>query len=142
MSKYIERLVKEWDMHGKIVIAVDYDSTLSPYHTIDNADDINKVKKVLIECINVGCYIFIHTSCNKDRYDDIRSYCKKENIMIDSINENPIDLPYGNEGKPYANIYLDDRAGLMEALDILQEAMYRIRAKNSSKRLDYPGAGG
>ena len=35
-------------------------------------------------------------------------------------------LPYGNNGKIYANIYLDDRAGLEEALIILEKALLII----------------
>lgn len=40
LKKYVDRLYAEWTQHGKIVLSVDYDSTLFPYHTIDNQDDI------------------------------------------------------------------------------------------------------
>ena len=28
---YLERLEEEWKMHGKIIVAVDYDDTISPW---------------------------------------------------------------------------------------------------------------
>ncbi len=42
-QKYTERLYREWIEHGKIVIAVDYDSTIFPWHTIDNQEDMKRV---------------------------------------------------------------------------------------------------
>ncbi len=132
--KYINRLAQEWQTHGKIIIGVDFDSTVSPYHTIDNQEDIDRTIETLKDCQNVGCYTVIHTSCNKDRYEEILTYCEKVGIKVDSINQNPIDLPYGKEGsKPQCNIYLDDRAALPSALDILDEAMYLQRAYNYSQ---------
>ena len=53
----------------------------------------------------------------------ILEYCKEIGINVNSINTNPIKLDFGNNGKVYANIYLDDRAGLLQALDILEETM-------------------
>jgi hypothetical protein len=58
-------------------------------------------------------------------------------LVIDSINENPINLPYGHHGKIYANIYLDDRAGLNEALNILEFAMYKIKGSKTTQSYDF-----
>lgn len=131
MNIYAERLFKEWSQHGKIVIAVDYDSTISSWHTINNKDDIDKTIEVLQVAHNTGAYIVVNTCSNPDRYEKIQKHCEELKIPIDGINTNPIQLPYGNHGKIYANIYLDDRAGLLESLDILEEAMYKIRGINS-----------
>ena len=140
MNKYTERLIKEWNQHSKIVIGVDYDSTISPWHTIDNKEDIERTIKVLQDCMLVGAYIVINTCSNSDRYREISEYCVKIGIKVDEINNNAIDLPYGKSGKIYANIYLDDRSGLTQALDILEEAMYRQRAyKRSQIHLDEIG---
>jgi len=134
MKKYIDRLVQEWQSHGKIIIGVDFDSTISPYHTLDNQDDIDRTIKLLKDCQGVGCYTVIHTACNEDRHQHIMEYCDKIGIRVDSINQTPIELPYGQKGsKPYCNHFLDDRAALPAALDILEEAMYRQRAFNYSQ---------
>lgn len=131
MNKYKQRLYKEWQQHGKIVIAVDYDSTIAPWPTIDNTDDIKKVISLLQVAHNTGAYIVINTCSNPNRYEEIQKHCDSLKIPINGINSNPIDLPYGNHGKVYANIYLDDRAGLLEAIDILEECMYKIRGEQA-----------
>lgn len=131
MNKYTERLYKEWSQHGKIVIAVDYDSTIYPWHTIDNKEDIARVISILQVAVNTGAYIVINTCSHPDRHEEIQKHCESLKISINGINTNPIDLPYGKHGKIYANIYLDDRAGLNEALNMLEEAMYKIRGDKS-----------
>jgi hypothetical protein len=76
---------------------------------------------------STGAFIVINTACNPDRYDEIRRYCADKGLEIDGINETPIPLQYGNHKKIYANIFLDDRAGLAQSLDILTTAMYKTR---------------
>lgn len=134
---YLDRLVNEWSQHGKIIIATDFDSTISPYHTLNNENDINRVIKILKLAKSIGAYISVFTCCNIDRYDYIINYCKKIDLEIDCINETPIDVPYGNNNKIYANIFIDDRAGLNESLNILEFASYIIRgSKNGSNNFD------
>lgn len=133
-KKYIDRLYNEWTQNSKIIIAVDFDDTISPWRWKSD-EDISQFKdliKLLNLCFETGAYIVIFTACNSDRHDEIRDYCKKMNLPISSININPIDLPYGKNGKIYANIFLDDRGGLNEAIHILTEAMYRVRADRAA----------
>jgi hypothetical protein len=127
---YLERLENEWMTHGKIIIACDFDDTISPWR-MHNAD-FNRVIEVLKTAKQTGAYIVIFTACNPSRYDEIRKYCSDAGLTIDTINQNPIELPYGNTGKVYANIFIDDRAGLNESLNILEFASYRIRGKRST----------
>lgn len=131
---YVERLEKEWMEHGKIIVGVDFDSTISPYQTLNNQKDMDRCIALLKECKNTGCYIVIHTACREDRYDAIKKYCEEVGIEMDTINVTPIDLPYGKTGsKPYCNHFLDDRAALPSSLDILEMAMYRVRGNRKSK---------
>lgn len=141
MNKYQERLLKEWKQHGKIIIATDFDSTISPWETLDNKEDMEEVIKTLKLCKEVGCYLVVFTACNSDRFTEISNYCKNIGLNIDSINRNPIDLPYGNNTKIYANVFIDDRSlSLMESVDMLTEVAYRMRAYNYSKlKLDEIG---
>lgn len=132
MNKYTERLVKEWEAYGKILIAVDYDSTISVWPTIDNTEDIKRTIQLLQVAYETGAHISINTCSKPDRHAEIQKHCEGLKIPIRGINVNSVDLPYGNHGKIYANIYLDDRAGLREALDILEEATYIIRGRKAS----------
>jgi thiol-disulfide isomerase/thioredoxin len=134
---YLDRFVKEWKQHGKVIIGVDFDNTISPYFTFDNSEDIKRTIDILKLAKSVGAYIVIFTACDKDRYDYIKNYCKEIGLEIDAINQNPIELPYGNNGKIYANLFIDDRAGLNESLAILEFASYIIRgSKNGSENFD------
>jgi len=124
----IERLVEEWILHKNIIIAVDYDDTIYPwkYATPKDCDEvIDALKSAQV----TGAYIVIFTACREDRYNEIKEYCKSKGLEINSINQNPIELPYGNQNKIYANIFIDDRAGLEKSLDILNRANFIIRGK-------------
>jgi len=132
---YLERLVNEWNQHGKIIIAVDYDDTISPWKM--RGFDPKRTIEVLQVAKNTGAYLVIFTSCSEDRYPEITEYCKSQGLEVDAINKTPIDLPYGNGIKIYANIFIDDRAGLNEALNILELAMYRIRGSRQPRTFDF-----
>jgi len=124
---YLERLLEEWEQHGKIIIACDYDDTISPWKL--KGFNPQRVIETLKVAKQTGAYIVIFTACNEARYPEIFEYCQSQGLTIDGINKTPIDLPYGNDRKIYANIFLDDRAGLNESLNILEMAMYTIRGK-------------
>ena len=68
----------------------------------------------------------IHTCSDEARHDEIMEYCKSKGLEVESINKNPIDLPYGNEGKPYYNWQLCDRSGLEYASKVLEEAAEEV----------------
>ena len=134
LNIYTDRLFNEWKAYGKIIIGVDFDSTISPYHTIDNQPDIDRTIALLKICKQTGCYIVIHTACKEDRYDEIKKYCESIDLPIDTINQTPIELPYGKTGsKPYCNQFLDDRGSLPSSLDILETALYKMRGEQASK---------
>lgn len=127
-NKYAIRLIEEWRLHGKIIVAVDYDDTICHWR-LNTQQECDKVIKLLQLCQQVGIYTVVFTACNEDRHLEIRSFCEEKNLKIDSINQTPINLPFGNTNKIYANIFLDDRAGLEESMNILEFAAYTIRSE-------------
>lgn len=130
MNIYQQRLLSEWRTHGKIIVASDFDSTISYWFTLENHDDIDYAIKVLKLCKEVGCYLTIFTACNPDRYDAIKQHCKRVGLPIDSINQTPIKLEYGNNGKVYANVFIDDRMlAFRESLEQLEEVAFMMRAE-------------
>ena len=132
---YLERLEEEWRQHGKIIIAVDYDDTISPWKL--RGFDPKRAIDVIKIAQQTGAYVVIFTACKPDRHPEIMTYCESIGIKVDAINKTPIDLPYGNDAKIYANIFIDDRAGLNEALNILEFATYRIRGSRSNHSFDF-----
>jgi hypothetical protein len=127
-NKYVERLIKEWLTHGKIVLACDFDDTIFPwgFKSEEDLKAMAKVVDVVQLAQNIGIYLAIWSACAPDRFDEVRDFCNKMNMKVDSINENPIPLPYGNHRKMYYNHLLDDRAGLEQAVDMLEYACYRV----------------
>lgn len=117
----IERLTNEWLEHDKIVLAVDYDDTIFHWRH-RSVEKCNKTIKLVKWVQSIGAYIMIHTSSDEDRYPEILEYCNSIGLKVDSINKNPIDLPYGTQGKPYYNWQLCDRSGLVYAEHVLEKA--------------------
>lgn len=127
MDIYTKRLVDEWKKHGKIVIAADFDGTISKWPPFENSEDIQKAIILLQEAYKIGAHIVIFTACMPPRFPEIEKYCNEKQIPITGININAIETPYGRSGKIYANIFLDDRAGFIETLTMLETAISIIR---------------
>jgi MoaA/NifB/PqqE/SkfB family radical SAM enzyme len=138
LNKYEQRLLQEWRMHGKIIIGVDFDDTISAwkFKSEDDLITISKTIELIKMAKTVGAYVVIFTACKPDRNPEIQEYCEKVKLPIDTINVTPFEIPegYGKNGKIYANIFLDDRAGLTEALETLQKVTY-IRMGDNMKNL-------
>lgn len=128
-NPYAERLIEEWLDHGKIVLAVDFDDTIYPwkFKTKEQKDKLKETINIIKLAQTIGCYTSIWSACDEKRFDEIRDYCTEVGIKVSSINENPIKLPYGNHRKMYYNHLLDDRAGLEQALDLLEYVCYRVK---------------
>lgn len=123
----VDRLYREYKQHPKLIIAVDYDDTLYDYHNkgYTYEDTINVLKR----CQEKGFYICIFTGSPVDKYPSIMAYCKSLGLEIATINKNPIPLPFGNDGKMYFNVLIDDRAGIGQTLEILNKLLDKIDNK-------------
>lgn len=134
-NKYVLRLLSEWKQHGKIIISLDFDDTIYLYnHHLNNKDDVQRAINLVKECYLTGAYIVIFTASSQERYPEIQQYCDELLIPVSAINRNPIELPYGNNGKIYYNINLCDRSGLVEAMNILEEALYKFRGYQQEQK--------
>jgi hypothetical protein len=130
-----ERLINEWLEHGKIVLAVDYDDTIFSWKN-RTVKECKNTMDLVKWAQHIGAYIMIHTCSPKDRHEEIKNYCESHGLKVDSINENPIKLPYGNEGKPYYNWQLCDRSGLEHAESVLLEASNAVITEKRQKYLN------
>lgn len=125
----ILRLYQEWEKHKKLMVAVDFDDTIFDFH--NRNQEHSMVIEILKKCNELGFYVTIFTASKPERYDFIRNYMKGLGIKIDTINENVIQLPYGNNGKIYYNILLDDRAGLGQAYTTLLSVIEMAKMANA-----------
>jgi len=116
------RLKKELKEHGKLILAVDFDSTIYDYH--NNGHSFNNVIDLLRRWRQYS-YIVIFSASPPSRYKQMQDYMYENNIPFDKINENVVDgVPKG--AKIYYNALLDDRAGLREVYDILVDLIEEI----------------
>jgi len=78
------RLKKEYEEHGSLIVAVDFDETIYDFHKQGNT--YPKVIQLLKRCNTNGFKLVIFTA-NKD-HDLVTEYCKKIGIEIAGININ------------------------------------------------------
>jgi hydroxymethylpyrimidine pyrophosphatase-like HAD family hydrolase len=120
-NKAFERLLEEYKKYGKLVIATDFDDTLYDYHKKDYSYE--SVISLLKRCRALDFYICVFTGTPKEKWDEIDSYMKEIGVEYDAINKNAFPMCFGNDGKIYYNILLDDRAGLDSAYEILEKVV-------------------
>jgi len=132
----VVRLFNEWKKHQKLLIACDFDDTVFDFH--ENGNNHNQVLEILKKCNELGFYVTLFTASKPERYDFMRNYMLEKGIKIDAINENVILLPYGNNGKIYYNILLDDRAGLGQAYTTLYTVIRLIEIELQEEKNNPP----
>jgi HAD superfamily phosphatase (TIGR01681 family) len=130
----LKRLVRLYQTHGSIVVAVDFDNTLFDFHyekeqRIRNEYDFTEIYTLLTDLKNAGCYIVIWTA-NEDTMF-IRRFLKERNIPYDALNENP---PFfkSTSRKIYYNVLLDDASGLLETYRMLCQFLRSIQTHHTS----------
>lgn len=127
----IARLFKEWQKHPKLIVACDFDDTVFDFHK--HGTEHKDVLDLLKKCKELGFYITIFTASKPERYEFMRKFMIENGIEIDAINQNVIPLPFGNNGKIYYNILLDDRAGLGQAYTTLKTLVTLVELELKSK---------
>jgi len=129
------RLSEEYLKHKSLVIALDYDNTIFDYHK--KGFIFEKVIKLIKVCNDLKFKIVIFSGSAKERHDEIYKYCETIGIKIDGINEDVIDWNQDktldwSKSKIYYNIFLDDRAGLLEAYTTLNKLVTNILLHNEN----------
>ena len=126
----VDRLLTEYEKHDRLVVAVDFDDTVFDFH--GNGYTFQSVIDLLKRCKALGFYIVIWSASNPDRHESMRNHLESRGVEVDSVNQNPIPLPYGNHKKIYYNILLDDRAGLGQAFDVLEQVVFIAEMRKGS----------
>lgn len=115
----IERLKKELDTHGKLVIGFDFDNTIFDVH--NRGGCYKEAIDILRRCKEHGWILCLYTSELREDWLQWKvNYCKHFGIEPDYVNESP--LLKGTK-KPFFNLLLDDRAGLESAYGILKNVL-------------------
>ena len=135
MDKYLksnsayDRLWAEYTKYNSLIVAVDYDDTLFDFHGTGGSYEM--VHQLVRDLHSVGCKIIIWTG--SENINDIDNYLQQNNIPWDLINENLQingNWAHGKDSrKIYANVYLDDRAGLFQVYNDLTKLVENVRNK-------------
>ena len=122
-----KRWIEEYKKYGKLIIAYDFDYTVHNYREEDEyAYDV--VMNLLREW-RPYAKLVVFSASPESRFDYIKEYLNNHNIPFDTINEDSIVRPYETR-KIYYNVFLDDRAGLGEVVQILTEILKDIKENN------------
>jgi hypothetical protein len=108
------RLIEEYRNYGSLVVAFDFDDTVYDFHKKGRI--YNDVIILLKKLKSINCYLICWTG--QEDLEFVSNYLTANKIPFDSINENP---PFHKlrSKKVYANVYLDDRAGLNQVYNEL-----------------------
>jgi hypothetical protein len=128
-DNFYQRLEKEYQKYGRLIIAVDFDDTIfDTYH--HGQENFEEMISLLKRWQNHSKIIL--WSCSlPERYPIMIEFCNSYGLRVDAINENVEPVKYDHLNhcrKIYANVYLDDRAGMLwakEALEILIDKITR-----------------
>ena len=121
----LERLLREYKEYGYLVIAYDFDNTISPMG--DNTATYNQVIQLIKDLkANIKCKMVCWTA--NPNLDYVEKYLIANNIPYNGINCDGIELSY-NSRKPAFSALLDDRAGLIEVYTYLSEFLKIIIAE-------------
>jgi DNA-binding LacI/PurR family transcriptional regulator len=113
----LDRLRNDWNKHGSLIVAVDFDSTIYPYQ-YHEGDDFEAIRQLVRDLYSLGCTIIIWTASEEERHASIKYLLKQVEIPYHHFNENSPNVKFTGR-KIYANAYLDDRAGLYEVFNHL-----------------------
>ena len=115
-SFLLNRLIEQYQNQEQIIIAYDFDDTVSPCYCMD-CGDVQSVLRMSKRILNAYCIVY---TSNPD-HEKIKKFLDKYEIPYDSINENAPFVPFNNpKDKIFYNIFLDDKCGLGEAVHTLK----------------------
>lgn len=134
-QRCFDRLKSDYEKHGKIIVAFDFDNTVFDYH--NEGGNYSEVITLLKRCTELGFDMILCTvEEDQDKLAQKRWWlaqmgigdCLDDNLNVHYlyINRSPI---FSNSKKPYYNILLDDRAGLESAYKTLRKLVDYIDSK-------------
>tara|TARA_Y100001938_G_scaffold137499_1_gene201760 strand:+ start:381 stop:752 length:372 start_codon:yes stop_codon:yes gene_type:complete len=117
LSILLDKLLRQYEEHGTLIVAFDYDDTL-----VTDKDEYEefciRARKALQRCNDNDLEVIIFT-CRDDEVP-VMAKLSRYGLCYDYFNESPFNTEASGHGKPYYNIFIDDKAGCNEALETLE----------------------
>ena len=116
----LDILMKVYEEHKQIIVGVDFDDTVFPLNE-EFSDRCYEVRNLLRALKNGGkIVICLWTIANEQEMKYKVEIMKLWGIQPNYINESPVEFGVGVK-KPYFNLLLDDKAGLLYTKDLLEQ---------------------
>ncbi len=112
------RMLDEYQKYKTLIVAYDFDDTVYDFHKKGRL--YTEVITLLRALKEINCHLICWTG--QEDLEFVKSYLLENNIPFDGINENP-PFRTSSSKKIYANVYLDDRAGLKQVFDELNQLL-------------------
>lgn len=121
------------------IIAVDFDGTIVEHRFPSIGEPLPHAIRVLKRISEAGHHIVLNTCREDDDENNINrkylthatQFLKGQGVTVFSVNENALEDDFRYKGlrrKPYANLYIDDKAfGTYECVDWLHIEAWLIR---------------
>ena len=137
-KNFYMRLRDDFIKHRKLVIAYDFDDTISNFSKCKYSEaegwDNSKVIKLLQDYRDYAYFILFTARGTEDKIKEAVDYIRENNIPLNAVNENMPGLPFGNSGKVYYNVLLDDKAGLGWPCRALRQLLKEIKGGNFDEK--------
>lgn len=135
MSKHINyglrnKLIKQYNEHGKLLVAVDFDDTVYPFSVPDS--EIQHIRDLVIKLNQQGHEVIVFTCRHEE--EPVKAFYKGAGMKYDYFNDSPVKSEDVGLGKIFFNILLDDKAGLSEAYCTLESVLCTIEAFKNLKK--------
>lgn len=118
LPSLFDKLLKVYDKHKSIIIAVDFDDTINNYSgqnfDVEYVIDLIKESQRLL-----NAKVILFTCRENDLLEQAIEYCNQHNLRIDAANSSLETYTYPSR-KPFYNILLDDKACLPECCEVLE----------------------
>lgn len=116
-------LIEKFNKFGTLYIGADFDDTIRDFVT---GDPIDQVITAIKNCNKLGLKVCLYTARESRDLVYALDYCEGVGIKIDYVNYSPLSPGLR---KPLFNLLLDDRAGLVESVQILNEVLNGIKTR-------------
>jgi Cdc6-like AAA superfamily ATPase len=119
------RLLDEFNKHGALIVAFDFDDTVYDFHKKGRL--YTDVVTLLRDLKKIGCHLICWTGQEDEKF--VKEYLVDNDIPFDTINEH-ISFKPATSRKIYANVYIDDRAGLKQVYNELSKLITTVNESN------------
>ena len=119
-DRQLNVLLEQYEKHGKIIVAFDFDDTVSPFR----GESCEQVKQ-LIRNLRPYAHLICFTARTPNNQIAAEEYLRANDIPFDYMNRewNGSEI----KGKLFYNQLLDDKAGLHDSYLILAEFLRTVR---------------